>query len=243
MTTTFTTSTLSTTTVTDTTSITADTTTSTTTETIFPTPNVACDNQGLQYAFNAHTFTNDYRPPQSTDFPAMNVDFFKTAPPENGTPGVTNVIGFSNGDPSNQISIYGQPPMRTDFFAINHRGYLFARQSGEYTFYTPATDEITLFWIGGKAYSGFERDNADIDQQYIGSGGIPITFKVTLSVGQYYPIRILYANAQGYSALSFTVVAPDGTTIVSSNSDPSPYLVQFSCDGTAPPFPPFGQET
>jgi hypothetical protein len=40
-----------------------------------------------------------------------------------------------------------------------------------------------------------------------------------------------------------SVTAPDETVILDSDTPNSPYLVQYSCDGTtAPPYPAFSQE-
>jgi len=202
----------------------------------FPTPDTSCGNQGLQFAFNANPFYNG-----DSTYSSFDPQYFKTSPPEDGTPGVTTSVGFVNQDPSDPISIYGQPAIDTDYLTINHRGYLFARQSGVYTFSTPNSDDITLFWIRSFAYAGYDRNNANIVQPY---GGNALTYSVSLSVGQYYPIRIMYGNGQEAASFAFTVTAPDGTIIISSDATTaSPYLVQYSCDGTtAPQYPPFGAE-
>lgn len=64
-----------------------------------------------------------------------------------------------------------------------------------------------------------------------------------LTAGNYYPIRIVFGQAQGAAAFQMTVTAPDGTTFLGPDSGASPYLVSFSCDSvTAPSFPPFGSE-
>lgn len=65
-----------------------------------------------------------------------------------------------------------------------------------------------------------------------------------LEQGQYYALRIVYANAQTNAAERMSITAPDGTVILGVDSVANPYVVQYSCDGvTAPPYPPFGQET
>ncbi len=62
--------------------------------------------------------------------------------------------------------------------------------------------------------------------------------------GQYYPLRIIFAQAQGAATFGMNVTAPDGTAILDSNTQNSPYIVQNSCDGvTAPGYSPYGRET
>jgi hypothetical protein len=65
-----------------------------------------------------------------------------------------------------------------------------------------------------------------------------------LVAGQYYALRIMYANAQGDADFGYSITAPDGTVIVDASTGASIDIVQFSCDGTtAPPYAPFGSET
>ena len=64
-----------------------------------------------------------------------------------------------------------------------------------------------------------------------------------LVAGNYYPIRLMWANAQGRAVFDFYVTAPDGAVVLNKDTAESISIVQFSCDGvTAPPSPPFGQE-
>lgn len=144
---------------------------------------------------------------------------------------------------NNDEPIYGsQQTFPLNYFALNHRGYIFAQLTGDYTFTFPQPDDIVMLWVGEKAYTGWTRDNADAIN--IVNEGQTVTFTATFEAGVYYPIRIVFGQAQGPASFSASVSAPDGTVILSSSSGPSPFLVQYSCDGVlAPQFEPFGAET
>ena len=62
--------------------------------------------------------------------------------------------------------------------------------------------------------------------------------------GEYYAFRIMYGQAQTAAEFMFQVRAPDGSVFLGSESEGSPYVVQYSCDGgkSAPPFGFFGSE-
>ncbi|ODQ50619.1 hypothetical protein SAICODRAFT_46808, partial [Saitoella complicata NRRL Y-17804] len=214
------------------------TTTSWVTETIYPAPDLTCGNQGLEFAIQEHRYENT-----DASYSAFNVEDFKTVQP--WYTGTTTFLGFENGD-TYSYSLYGAPARNTDYIALNHRGYLFARQTGTYTFITPDSDDITIFWLGPQAFSGYTRQNANILQPYNFEGADShVTAQIDLVEGQYYPFRILYGNGQGNAQFAFNVYAPDGSLIISRDTSKaaSPYLVQFSCDGiTAPTYPAFGFE-
>lgn len=70
------------------------------------------------------------------------------------------------------------------------------------------------------------------------------TYNTTFVAGQYYALRIMFAQAQGDAAFAMRVTAPDGTVFLGAGVASSTYLVQYSCDGvTAPRFPAFGSQT
>jgi hypothetical protein len=147
-----------------------------------------------------------------------------------------------SGDGSDYISIYGSTQtFNPEYFALNHRGYIYAELTGNYTFTSLYVDDIDFFWGGPKAFSGWTESNADATAT---SCSPQVTFTMQLLSGQYYPIRYVYANAQTALSENITITAPDGTIILGPTSAGSPYIVQYSCDGTsAPPFPAFGMET
>lgn len=131
--------------------------------------------------------------------------------------------------------------MASDYFVLNHRGYIYAQQTGTYTFSVGSVDDAVCAWVGALAYTGWVRANDNLDAAIF----IPYpTYSVDLVAGQYYPIRIVFGQAQGAASFEMTVTAPDGTSFLGGSTGASPYLVQFSCDGvTAPAYASFGQET
>jgi hypothetical protein len=153
----------------------------------------------------------------------------------------TTYIGLID-DGTSDISIYGSnQQFNSQFFALNHRGYIYAEVSGDYTFNTPGVDDINFFWWGPDAYSGWTESNVNAS---IACSGTSATVNVTLLSGQYYPIRFIFANAEENLVEVMSITAPDGTVILGANSTGSPYIVQYSCDGTsAKPYPLFGHET
>ncbi|KAF3910043.1 hypothetical protein AA313_de0210368 [Arthrobotrys entomopaga] len=105
-----------------------------------------------------------------------------------------------------------------DVLTINHRGYIFAPQDGKYTPDLPSSDDITLFRVHQKAYSGQNRQNADIIQQFVSSGGSHIQFQIDIQ--------------------------KDNSILFYEDSEDNDYIVRFSYDNTdAPKLPNWGFET
>lgn len=155
--------------------------------------------------------------------------------------GLTNSVGVTATN-----TIYGRTPSDSNYVAVNHRTYLYTYMQGDYTFNVPDCDDITIVWIGSKAYSGYSRQNAQLVQNYVPSGGNSITSTIPLAQGLYVPVRVLFGNGGGPGRFGFTITGPDGKVIVSRDSTtPSPYLIQYSCDLgiKAPKFPDWGMET
>lgn len=75
----------------------------------------------------------------------------------------TQISGTDTDYGSDQVRVYGNPTsFGSTFYVLAHRGYLYAQLTGLYTFYTYSVDDIVLLWLGSKAYSGWERGNADL---------------------------------------------------------------------------------
>lgn len=202
-----------------------------------PAADVSCNNQGFEYAI--YNCVNAAGAPITVSGGAWPVDptIFKTRTPQ--TTGKTTSFGLTDTN-----TIYGYTPTDPEHVVVDHRGYLFAQQDGVYTFSNPAADDIVLLWLGSLAYSGWTRSNAVLEQQWSGSQQ-PKTFTATLTKGKYYPMRIFFANGGGPGYFKFRLTAPDGTVILGDGAvATTPFLVQFSCDGTtAPKFPAWGSET
>ncbi|KAF5874293.1 putative ca2+-modulated nonselective cation channel polycystin protein [Botrytis fragariae] len=202
-----------------------------------PTPDVNCNNIGVQFAAFAET-------PQIINSAGTYANFdpviYKTQTAE--ITGNTTAVSYSVTTYTNTaVSVYGSTQKLNDFYlVIDNRGYLFAQMTGTYTFSTTSADDIFFLWVGANAYSGWTRANADL----IATLTYPSQkFTIDLVEGEYYPIRFLWANGDGPGLFAFSVTAPDGTTILDGNTVASPYVVQFSCDGTsAPEYPAWGAE-
>jgi hypothetical protein len=70
-----------------------------------------------------------------------------------------------------------------------------------------------------------------------------ISKTATYNAGEWVPIRVMWGNVGGDGLFGISITAPDGTEIVGSDIASSLYLVQYSCDGTSPPYQPWNQET
>ncbi|KAL7949749.1 GLEYA domain-containing protein [Trichoderma barbatum] len=210
-------------------------TTSTATRTITtracpaPTP---CGNQGIEFAYYNRTVGGDF-----ADF---RPEEYKTIQPEYES--ITNIIGGISFQDSAPKSVYGSPPLSESDFILNHRGYIYARQTGPYTFTLNQVDDAAFIWVGPEAYSGWTGANVDAEAVY-DDGPAQDTYTINLQEGRYYPFRIIYGQGPRIAEFDIKVSAPDGTTFLSSATSGSPYLVRFSCDRTtAPRFSSFGFE-
>ncbi|CAF3538567.1 unnamed protein product [Fusarium graminearum] len=207
--------------------------TATTTETALPTADQSCDNGGLDYAIYTHQFYNADAP----HFSDFDPTYFHDATPT--YKGVTERIGIQpETDWTKPFTIYeGSPEQMFQYKAVNHRGFLYAPETGIYEVTVPNSDEITLVWFGNKALSSWTRDNADLEQDY--PGGTSKTFELELQAGTYTPFRLLWANAQGELNFIAEVKAPGGQVIVNGDGADNKYFVRYDCGRTTPTFPDF----
>ncbi|RBR11919.1 uncharacterized protein FIESC28_08804 [Fusarium coffeatum] len=198
-----------------------------------PTADQSCENGGLDYAIYEHQFYNSDAP----HFSSFDPTVFHTATPT--YEGITERIGIQPGtDWTKPFTIYeGSPEQMWQYKAVDHRGFLFAPETGTYKVTVPNSDEITLVWFGNKAISGWTRENADLEQDY--PGGTSRSFEVDLEEGTYTPFRLLWANAQGELNFIAEVQAPGGQVIVNGDGADNAYLVRYACDGTTPEFPDY----
>ena len=174
----------------------------------------------------------------TTDYPDFTPEIFKNRAPEYS--GYTKTVGLTD-----TSTIYGRTPSDYQYVTVNHRGYIFAEQTGEYTFTMPVVDNIGLLWVGTNAYYGWIRTNANIVQTWVAANsGQPKQYKGTLTAGRYYAFRAMYANSGGPGNFKLSITGPDGKVIIDDKTTDSPVIVQFSCDGvSAPKFQDFGAET
>lgn len=169
-----------------------------------------------------------YDEPFSKDSGQKFVDSFKTDYYKSTKPphGVSSVNGISITDSD----------AKDKFVSFEFRSFLYACQSGEYTFSSPSVDDIVLAWFGNKACGGdgdWTEKNYDFESNYPASKAK--NFKVTLKQGDYYPVRVLYANDGGPASLSVKITGPNGEVLDGNSFVPEP------CDGSNK-FTDFGEE-
>ncbi|KAK5996043.1 hypothetical protein PT974_04469 [Cladobotryum mycophilum] len=200
-----------------------------------------CGNQGLQWEY----LPNTSGPNADTTYSNFIPQAYKGRSPT--YTGVTSSIGGINSPGGQYLTIYGSSQtLYTSNFILNHRGYIYAQQTGTYTFSISGVDDAVYIWVGPFAYSGWLAANANTRVTYDLTHGHPGTgtFTINLSEGQYYPVRVIFAQGGGPAVFQLSVAAPDGTTFLSASTAGSPYLVQYSCDGTtAPVYPAWTAET
>ncbi|CAK7198605.1 hypothetical protein SEUCBS139899_001269 [Sporothrix eucalyptigena] len=210
--------------------------TTTTTDIVCPTPS-QCNNQGLQFAL----YPNNQGDSSDATYSIFDPTVYKTETPEFS--GITSTAGGFDYSYVQEITVYGTSyEFESDYFVLDHRGYIFAAENGSYTISFTNVDDIVLLWLGANAYAGWTRADANAGI-YFGEGGDG-SASVDMVEGEYMPIRIMYAQAQGAAVFQVSITAPDGTVFLSSSTENSPYLVQYSCDlVSAPQFPAWGSET
>ncbi|KFY02167.1 hypothetical protein V495_04727 [Pseudogymnoascus sp. VKM F-4514 (FW-929)] len=203
------------------------------------------NNAGLEWAYFRNPDRRDNVDIDGIGYSIFDPTVFKTL-----TPLYTNTTTATSlyHEGSGFFAIYDSPPVvfPPDYFVLNHRGYIHAIQGGTYTFTTQSADEIVLFWVGPEAYSNWDRSNADLEDAWYGPGSGQLkSFDVNLEAGQYYALRIVFANAQLTAQEIINVRAPDGTLILGKDTVANPYVIRYdACHADeAPPYPPFGQET
>ncbi|KAK5994193.1 hypothetical protein PT974_07636 [Cladobotryum mycophilum] len=202
-----------------------------------PTP---CGNQGLQWEY----LNNTSGPNRDNTYSNFKPDQYKGQAPV--YEGVTDSIGGLNARGGVYLPIYGSTrTLYTDNMLLNHRGYIYAQQTGTYTFTISGVDDAVYIWIGPLAYAGWLGSNANSRAFYNLSSGRPGvgTFTISLQEGEYYPVRIIFGQGNGGAVFQLSVTSPDGTIFLGNKTAGSPYLVQYSCDGvTAPAYPGWQEE-
>jgi len=86
---------------------------------------------------------------------------------------------------------------------------LLATYTGTWTFVL-SSDDGSYLWIGSTAVSGYTTSNELASASYLGPG----TATISLTAGQYYPIRLLYGNgpSEGFLALTYAHTGQSATS-------------------------------
>lgn len=148
--------------------------------------------------------------------------------------GKTNTIGYSVGTTTLTQPVYADTTQSfpTQNITLIHRGFLYARTAGIYTFTSTNPDDIILLWVGQNAVSGFTRANANIVKSYPAT---TTTYTVAAVVGQYIPFRVQWANGGVPGFLGFQITNPANQVLI--NNAGSTDIVTGACDGSTPVFP------
>lgn len=140
-------------------------------------------------------------------------------------------------------TVYGQSVATTNFEMVQ-RGYIYATETGPYTFEAINVDDVLDAWLGTAAYSGWDQGNVNVGYAYVGTNNGASATTMSLTKGNYYPLRIAYHQISGYGGFNYRVTTPSGVVILGPSTSGNIGIVQYSCDGVAAPvFPPFGSET
>lgn len=213
----------------------------------YPTCNAGCgsSNSGsIRYGVYTNPFIGYY----PGGYKPFDPTVFKKMTPT--STGKTGYIGFYAAGGAT-TPVYGSAPQSIETLAVDHTFYLCAPVSGYYSFTAQQADDITEYWIGDLALSGWTRANENSEQTYVSnySAQPPSVFTVYLTQGFTYPIRIMWANEGGRGLFNAAIFAPDGGYILQTNiNNPpsgitSPNILSQVCDGSAGTFPAFGAET
>jgi hypothetical protein len=82
---------------------------------------------------------------------------------------------------------------------VLYTGYLLATYTGTWTF-TITSDDASYLWIGSTAVTGYTTGNELAGASWSGPG----TGTISLTAGEYYPIRVLYGNGPSGGNLTLT---------------------------------------
>ncbi|KAF3907055.1 hypothetical protein AA313_de0209499 [Arthrobotrys entomopaga] len=207
-------------------------------------PDTSCGNLGMEVAIYNDPFTGD----NTANYASFSPEYFKTLPPYNN--GTTDRVGVA-------WPADGQDPYhlgaRNLSYTVNHRGYFYAPLTQTYTFTISQADNFAGFWTGNTAKSGWTRANANGISTWNPLAGVSSTGQANIYIvgGTYFPLRMVLGNWAGPGSFKIQITGeqnpyasgPAGSNIYVQYGSPSPYLVRFSCDGTAPRYQdPFGDE-
>ncbi|THW85563.1 hypothetical protein D6D15_07975 [Aureobasidium pullulans] len=203
-----------------------------------PRPSSDCNNKGYLFAY----YGNE---PYGNDVANMDATYTKQMTPTYNS--TTNQGVGIYGSEWSSVSLYGSSQAYSDnYFYLSHKGYFFAQVTGYYNFTIKDADDIAYVWMGDAAYSGWT--GGPSGGNYVAKARCcwpPENTNTTtywMEAETYVPFRIVLGQQDGSTSLGLTITAPDGTVILQTGKE-SDYVVQYSCDGTAPPFPDWGYET
>jgi hypothetical protein len=149
--------------------------------------------------------------------------------------GTTSVIGTpSLAKSGSGAVVYGKSYSKHEYIIVQHRGYLQAKEAGEYKFKFSNEDEVAFLWVGGKAHDEWNLYNYDLKNYYLGPTS---EFTYTARAGEIIPFRIVFVNAQGDLSLTVDVfkTSTPQNKYLSKDSPPNEHILQYceNCDNKA----------
>jgi hypothetical protein len=87
----------------------------------------------------------------------------------------------------------------TTNFSYQYQGYILSDYTGTWTF-AFTTDDYCHIWVGLQAIPSPDVAGAENAASPIGSG----TFTVSMTAGQYYPVKVMYGNGGGSGKLTLS---------------------------------------
>jgi hypothetical protein len=203
-----------------------------------PRPSSDCGNKGYSFAY----YGNE---PYGNSVANMDATYTKKMTPNYNS--TTNLGVGLYGSEWASVSLYGSSQTYSDnYFYLAHKGYFYAQVTGNYNFTIKDADDVAYVWMGEAAYTGWT--GGPDGGNYVAKARCcwpPENTNTTtyyMEAETYVPFRIVLGQQDGGTSLGLTITAPDGTVILETGKE-SDYVVQYSCDGTAPPFPDWGYET
>ncbi|KAI0127688.1 hypothetical protein BJ170DRAFT_595550 [Xylariales sp. AK1849] len=152
---------------------TTNTVTSTATDIVCLTP-TQFSNQDIQWA----EYRNNQGNNNDNTYSNLNPKIYKNQSPN--IDGVTSTVGGISASGSQYITVCGSSEsFASDYFALDHKGYLFAVVTATYTFTVSGVDDAAFLWLGPSAYSGWTRANANLVVVYNGDKAVaapPLTW-------------------------------------------------------------------
>ncbi|EGV62967.1 hypothetical protein CANTEDRAFT_107124, partial [Yamadazyma tenuis ATCC 10573] len=125
-----------------------------------------------------------------------------------------NIVGSADGTATDG-DLYGNT-VNIEYFGLRLSGYFYASTTGDYTFDIDYVDDAASITLGagvamdccGSELTGNVEENAYI---YAVKKSTTVRKTVTLTAGVYYPIKVVYYQANAYAEFEMSVLYPDGT--------------------------------
>ncbi|OAQ58680.1 GLEYA domain-containing protein [Pochonia chlamydosporia 170] len=170
-----------------------------------------CGEPGFKFAQYNNPFLSDHSP----TYDKLNLTYFSTQQPIRA--------GISSAANNQQVT--GD---KVGNWLLNYRAFLYTCHSGNYTFASPAADDVTLVWLGKENVDKATQEAASLRQYFYGDNS-PKTVHKELEAGVYYPIRIVSANGGGPMVHGITILDPKGRKVDGATSHGSSFLLTEAC--------------